>query len=238
MATAPATNNAPFAVIERPRVSVNTTDLVTRASAIERIESAEQLEIAAEIKKNLTSLKKKIESDFAPTKDAINAAKNALMAQIHGYLDPIDNAIARLQTLGNTYLREEERKRIEEQRRKQEEERKRLEAERLEEAAMLEAMGENETAEQLISEPVEVAPIPTMAPPPPVAGVAQVRTWTYEITDRKALYHAIAAAPEGHVLREVDTILAKVLGGVARKHKDSLPIPGVHFKSELSARSK
>ncbi|MEN6440511.1 MAG: hypothetical protein ABFD97_18205 [Syntrophobacter sp.] len=156
------------------------------------------------------------------------------------YYDPADKAVRAAKALMSTYDAEQERIRQAEQRRLQEEARKREEESRLAAAIEAEQAGAAEEAEEIINEPVYVAPVVVPKATPKVAGgpVFQTR-WFASVVDIKALCRAVAdgkASTEYVMGLEKDRVSGVIscpaLNKMATALKSTLNVPGVKAMSK------
>jgi hypothetical protein len=119
----------------------------------------------------------------------------------------------------------QEAKRREEQARLEAEARKRAEDEQLALAAQLEKEGDQETAEAVLAEPVQVAPVVVQRTAPAATRLSAGRSvWSAEVTNLMALVKAVAEGRQPITLLEPNMT---ALNGMARSLKSSLSIPGV-----------
>jgi hypothetical protein len=151
-------------------------------------------------------------------------------ARLDAAINPVKDARKTLKQLCVSFDQEQERIRREEQARLEAEARKRAEDEALASAAQAEAEGDTATAEAIISEPVQIAPVvaPRTAPAP--SRLSAGRTiWSAEVTNLMALVKAIADGKQSITLIEANI---PALNKMATALKSSMNIPGVVAKSK------
>lgn len=175
-------------------------------------------------------LETEIHSAFDPIVEKAHQAHKEAVAQRKRYLDPIEEGRRILKGKMITYTQEQERIRREEQARLEAEARKRAEDEALALAAQAEAEGDKETAEAIISEPVQVAPVVVQKTAPAPSRLSAGRTiWYAEVTDLKTLCKAIVEGKQPVTLIEANMVS---LNKMATALKGSMSIPGVVAKSK------
>jgi hypothetical protein len=199
---------------------------------------------------------------FDPIVDAAHKAHKVAVEQRKGLLTHALDAERTLKARMALYEQEQERKRREaeaaaarerarleaEERERVAAEQKRLQAEaeekRLAEAVQAEQRGDTETAERLVSAPVDIAPVvskpvfvpPIMAPPAPrVEGVSFRDEWSAEVTDLSALVKAIAGGTVPLTLVKADQV---ALNGMARSLREAMKIPGVKAVSKRNVAAR
>ena len=133
-----------------------------------------------------------------------------------------------------TFTEDQEIKRREEERRLQEEARKRAEEQTLQAALEAEAAGEKEEAEQIIAEPVYVAPIKVMSEIPKSKESHIRETWSAEIIDVMALVKSIAEGKTDIQAIEPNHLIKNhpFLNTLATRYNKTLNIPGVKAVSK------
>lgn len=184
------------------------------------IRDAETYQTACDFLKTLKTIEAEINSTFdEPIRRAYEAHK-AIVAAKKKHFEPIEQAERIVKPKISAYLAEEERKRREEERRLQEEARKKAEEEALAQAAELEAEGDTEGAEALISEPVVAPPVVLPKATPKVSGIATREVWLYKITDANK------------IPRQYLKIDEQKIGQIVRAMKGQTSIPGVQVYSE------
>jgi hypothetical protein len=118
-----------------------------KARSIQIVDAASYT-LAANQKKDLATLRKRIVTEFEPMKKASHAAWKAVVAKENEHLEPIEEAEKILTAVIKQFEFDEERKRREIQRRLDEEQRQRDEADRLRREAEAKAHGWRERLKQ------------------------------------------------------------------------------------------
>jgi hypothetical protein len=131
-------------------------------------------------------LKKKIQRDFADSKEKAYDAWKAVVAQEKGHLDGLDEARGIIKNKMDAWSREQDRLREIEQRKLEAQAKKLAEDQALAEAKLAEDSGDKEAAEQIISAPLDVAPvyIPKSTP--------KATTVIRRVPDREKIAQALA----------------------------------------------
>lgn len=209
LATVPETKE----VDERAREALSiATDLTIRDSRT--------YETACDFLKSLKTIEKDINATFdEPIRRAFEAHRSIVAAK-KKHFEPIERAEQMVKPKIAAYLQEQERIRREEERRLQEEQRKRAEEEALAQAAELEAEGQKEAAEALLSEPLPVAPVVLPKTTPKVSGIAAREVWMFRVIDPTKIPRQYLKVDE------------QKIGQVVRAMKDTANIPGVQIYSE------
>lgn len=216
----------PQEIIEAETTSLTMTE---QAKAI-TIANPDQYVSASELWKNIRAMREKVGSSFDPLIKHAHALHKATLAKKAEIDAPLEVAEKTVKKAMNAWDEEQERIRQEEQRRLQEEARKREEEARLAAAIEAEQAGAKEEAEQILEEPVYVAPVVVQKQTPKVQGGPVFRTvWKHQVTDLKALVQAVAAGKAPLQALKADDVF---LGQQARSLKDALRIPGVKTYSE------
>lgn len=202
------------------------TEIVKTANAI-TIASQADLEEAGEFLRNVATQKKLVVDTFKAAKSAAHNAHREITGMEKKFLDPLKKADDAVRSKVVAYNREQEEKRREEQRRLDEEARKAEEERRIAHAEQLEAQGEPEAAEQVLSAPIQPPAVIARPAVEKVAGISMRETWKFEIVDESA------------IPREYMTPDTKAIDNHARSMKSKAGIPGVRFYPEksVSARS-
>ena len=155
-----------------------------------------------------------------PIKKAHEAHKS-LTTKRSESLKPLQEIFKNIGGQCSTYQAEQER--IAEEKRREEEERLRKEEEdrRLEDAEALEEAGKTEEAEQVLNDPINVAPPPKQAPPK-VDSVSYRENWKYEIQNRELIPRDFMKPDEVKI------------GQFVRAMKEKASIKGVRIWAEKS----
>lgn len=192
--------------IKVPDVSVIRTEssaLVAEARAL-RVTSHEEYAVAGEFIQRCARLRKNVVELFAePTAAADKLHK--FLTGLRGQLCAVpDEARAIAEAPMKSFLREEERRRREEQARREAEEKAKQEDALQDEALELEAGGQHEAAEQVISTPV-VAPVIDIARPK-ADGVSHRKCFTFRVLDASKLDRKFLMADEKKIRQTVNAL--------------------------------
>lgn len=206
---------------------------------------------AGEMAKTVALYIKRVGEVLDPICDAAFAAHKIAVGQRDALLKPAqgakrilgermgawDREQARLRREAEDQARRERERQEAEARAVAEAETRRLQAEaeakRIDEAGALEAAGDREGAERLISAPVAVAavkPMPIFAPrpvataPARVDGITHRDQWSAEVTDLMQLVQAVAVGRAPLTLVKADEV---ALNQMARALKQGMNVPGV-----------
>ncbi len=210
-------------IVEAERAAEASAQLLTEARHL-TIETAEDIEAAADLRRAIKRLSDQAEADRAQLKRPIldegrriDGAFKPVAADLEAATRIIDAA---MRTYNN---RERERARAEEIRRREEAERERQTLAAMAQIAVEEGM--IETAEELTRE-AEHVPTPIItANIPKAEGLSSAVLWRFEITD-------VALIPRQYVIPD-----ERAIGGVVRALKGATNIPGIRVYSEESFRS-
>ena len=177
----------------------------------------------------LLTICKQLETEIHAAFDGIvekaHQAHKEAVAQRSKYLMPIEEGRKILKQKMIAYQSDQELKRFKEQQRLEAEARKRAEDEALAAAVQAEAEGDKETAEAILAEPVQVAPVVAQRTAPAASRLSAGRSvWSAEVVSLLALVKAIAAGTQPITLIEANMT---ALNGRARSDKNYLSIPGV-----------
>ncbi len=214
---------------EAEEVTTRALTIPEQANAV-KIVDADSYVKASGLWQDIRALRAKVKESFDPIIQKAHAAHRAALDSKAKVDAPLEVAEKTVKKAMNAWDEEQERIRQEEQRRLQEEARKREEEARLAAAIEAEQAGAKEEAEQILEEPVYVAPVVVQKQTPKVQGGPVFRTvWKHQVTDLMALVKAVAA---GHAPLTAIQANDVFLGQQARSLKDALRIPGVKAYSE------
>ena len=214
---------------EAEEVTTRALTIPEQADAV-KIVDADSYVKASGLWQDIRALRAKVKESFDPIIQKAHAAHRAALDSKAKVDAPLEVAEKTVKKAMNAWDEEQERIRQEEQRRLQEEARKREEEARLAAAIEAEQAGAKEEAEQILEEPVYVAPVVVQKQTPKVQGGPVFRTvWKHQVTDLMALVKAVAA---GHAPLTAIQANDVFLGQQARSLKDALRIPGVKAYSE------
>jgi vacuolar-type H+-ATPase subunit I/STV1 len=157
----------------------------------------------------------------------LDESKAKIISFFSGPLEKLEKAKNYLNNIMVRFAEEEESKRREEERRLQEEAKKRAEEEALGQALEAEAAGENQEAEQIISEPVYVPSIKIASEIPKSKESHLREIWDCDAFDLNLTVKAIA---EGKAPIESVQYNITFLNAQARAYKSALNIPGTKAK--------
>lgn len=165
----------------------------------------------------------------------LDDAKAKIMAFFKPASDKLNDAATIISNTMLVWEDEQERIRQEAEQKAHKEARERTEEEQLALAAELEASGDKETAEAIISAPVEVAPVKIQSTVPRTAQAFSRETWSGEVTDLMALVKAIA---EGKAPLNLVMANQTAINGLARSLKRSMNYPGIRAISSKTMASR
>lgn len=210
-----------------------TTVLPATAQSLS-ITDAPSFERAGSFLRTVKALRAEVESVFGPIVSSAHATWKHSIAQRKRVEDPMIEAESIVKRSIAAYHAEQERVMREEQRRREEEARRQEEERRLAEAIEIEALGDAEEAERVLSEP-------SFAPPPPplmpqrVAGISTREAWSARVVNLRELVRAVS---DGKAPIEALKADMTTLNQMARALKGSLSIPGVEPTCETSVSAR
>lgn len=209
--------------IQQDDIEQRALTLPEKARAI-AVEDDASYQLAGGVLLQIKEFRKEINDTFDPIIAKAYAAHKEAKAQKTKVEAPLIEAEGILKPAMATYTTEQERKAREELLRLEAEARKRAEDEVLAAAAQAERDGDRDTAEAIISSPVEVAPIVQNPATPKVNGVSYRDNWTAQVTSLFALVKAIAAGQQ-----PISLVMANLpaLNLQAKSLKGEMNIPGV-----------
>jgi hypothetical protein len=214
---------------EMKEVNALALSVPDQAKQITAIKTVEDYTRAGEILLTIKEIRKKIEATFKPIKQKMDAAKKEVLDQEKAADRPLAEAEAWIKPLIVSYnaeqerIRREEEERLREIARKEEEERRLQEAIAAEEEAKRNGASKDEIAEvvqQVIDEPVSVAPIVIPKSVPKVAGISMRENWKFRIVNEKLI-------PREYL--KVDDVK---IGAIVRALKGATNIPGIEAYNE------
>lgn len=214
---------------EMKEVNALALSVPDQARQITAIKTFEDYTRAGEILLTIKEIRKKIEATFKPIKQKMDAAKKEVLEQEKAADRPLAEAEAWIKPLIATYnaeqerIRREEEERLREIARKEEEERRLQEAIAAEEEAKRNGASKEQIAEvvqQVIDEPVKVAPIVVPRSVPKVAGISMRENWKFRVVNEKLI-------PREYM--KVDDVK---IGAVVRALKGATNIPGIEAYNE------
>jgi len=223
---------------EAEEVTTRALTIPEQANAV-KIVDADSYVKASKLWQDIRAIRAQVKESFDPIiKRAHEVHREALdrKAKVDAPLEMAEKTVKKAM---NAWDEEQERIRREEERRLQDEARKREEEARLAAAIEAEQAGAKEEAEQILEQPVYVAPVVVPKATPKVAGgpVFQTR-WFASVTDIKALCRAVAdgkASTEYVMGLEKDRLTGIVscpaLNKMATALKGTMNVPGVQAMS-------
>ena len=210
---------------------ITTTEVEQKALSVPEqakaltVTSNEQYEQGEGLLATCKQLETEIHTAFDGIVEKAYQAHKEAVAQRSRYLIPIEEGRKILKHKMIAYQDQQERIRLEEQARLEAEARKRAEDEQLALAAQLEKEGDQETAEAILAEPVQVAPVVVQRIVPAASRLSAGRSvWSAEVVNLAVLVRAIAENKQPINLIEPNMI---ALNGMARSLKSTMAIPGV-----------
>lgn len=224
---------------------VQESDVRVEDQALALVDEARSLVIADEpsyqnaalwLRERCKAVLAKVDAVFDPIIRKAHEAHKEAVAQKRIVAAPIEEAERVVKGAIGSYLREQERIRLELQRKADESARKLAEEEALMRAEALEAAGRNEEAEEVISRPLAPMPILASRSIPKAAGVTRRTNFRAEVTDLRALVRHVANHPEHLNLLQAN---GPSLNQLAKAMKGDLSIPGVRVVADdvVSARA-
>lgn len=218
------------AVIERPDTTELATEGHSQVAVAQRmiVDSPESYELAAVIKRELQTLRKRIADTFDPIIAKWHEGHKATLAAKRELDAPPAKAMKIIEDKRLAWSAEKERERRAEEDRLRAIELKRAEDTRLAEAERLEAEGRTEQAEAVIAAPIAPTPVVVRSTVPKSEGVSEREIWTMRIVNASLV-------PREHCVPD-----EKGLKAMARTRRQTAvgTVPGVEFyavKSEATA---
>jgi hypothetical protein len=206
-------------IIEVNNLALSVPD---QAKQIAAIKTNDDYTRAGQILLTIKDIRKKIEATFKPIKQKMDAAKKEVLDQEKAADKPLLEAEAWLKPLISNYLIEQEKARKAEEDRLREIARKEEEERQLQAAIEAEQNGSKEEAEEIISAPVQAAPVVVPKTVPKVAGISQRENWKFRIIDEKK------------IPREFLKVDEVKIGAYARAMKSAGKIEGVEIYNEAT----
>jgi hypothetical protein len=189
------------------------------------VASQEHCELVADRLRDIKALRAEIGRTFDPIDRAQIEARKVTIAQRKKIEDPLVQAETLFKSKVGAYAAEQQRKAREvaalaealarEAREKAEKE-----------ARELEAAGERELADAVREESAVASAAPVLPPPVKVAGISIGETWTFEVTDLKALVAACASGSAPLAFLQPNET---AIGQMARAVKGTQTYPGVRI---------
>lgn len=225
-------------LVQTDEVENKALSIVDQAKAVQ-VTNAETYTAAGMLWKSIGEMITEVKATFDPICDAAHKAHRAATEKRAKYLDPLTSAQKAVKKLMSDYdaeqerIRREEEARLAEIARKEEEERQLQAAIAAEEEAKRNGATKEEAAEiaqEVINEPVYVAPVVVPKATPKLQGGPVYREiWSAEVISIKELCRAVV---EGRASIECVTPNMPVLNKMAVALKNTLNIPGVRAVSK------
>jgi hypothetical protein len=174
---------------------------------------------AQEALKLVKSRQKEVEAWFKPLVEKAHAAHKELTSKRKQALDPLKVCYNNISGKVSKYSAEKEAEARRERERQEAELKRQQEEQQLADAEALQDAGKTEEAEQVLSQPVSVAPVPLQTAPK-VDNVSYRENWHFDIQDQSKI---------PNVFMTPDT---KKIGQYVRAMKGSASIPGVRIYVE------
>jgi hypothetical protein len=188
------------------------------------ITTNEDFERAGELLKTIKGLRAEVDGTFDPIIGKAHEAHKEALAQKRKYEAPLAEAEGLLKPKLSAYLQEQERLRKAEELRLEQAARAEEERQRLENAVVLDEMGETDAANTLLEEPVVSVPVFVPRQAPKVTGIVATKTYSAQVTNLQELIRAVADGKVPAMAIQANTVF---LGQQARAMKDTFNYPGV-----------
>jgi hypothetical protein len=200
----------------------------TRKKAQTALQTAQRLTIsdnetfsqAGTFRDGLKAIEKEINDTFDGPISAAFKAHKAIVAAKKTYSEPLEYALRLIKQKMIAWDEEQRRKQRLEQARLEAEAKKKADDEAMELAAELEKAGLNREAEEVIAEPVQVAPVVAPKLTPKIEGFSYRANWKWRVTNA-------ALIP-----REYLTTDDLKISGIVRAMKKATNIPGIEVYEE------
>lgn len=216
------------AIMEREQLEIRALDLPAQARRL-TIHNDQDFAQVGEFLKGIKGLRAEINSNYDPVIAAAYHTHREAVAAKRKVEAPLIEAETYAKALVADYHAELERIRREEQLRAERIAREEAERRQLEEAALLHDIGETDSANALLEEPIVYAPPIVSRPAPKVSGIAVQKRYSAECFDLMALVRAVAA---GQVPLQALEPNQTFLNRQAVALRNALQYPGVRVKAE------
>lgn len=220
-------------MLEIQEVETKALSFPDKASAI-TIDNSEAFIAAGEFLKSVKAMRAEIAATFTPIREKAHAAWKETIRQQEKVEEPLIRAEGILKPRIAAYLTEQERIRREEELRLQKLAQEEEERRQLENAAILDDLGETEEANALLEETPVAAPVVVERNVPKVSGIAMTKRYSAECFDLMALVKAVAAGKAPIQCLKADEVF---LNRQAVAMREALQYPGVKVvtNSNISA---
>jgi hypothetical protein len=193
------------------------------------IQTPDQYIAAGELLKSIKLLRAEIDQTFDPIISAAYAAHKEAVAQKKKVDAPLLEAEGIIKPRVAAYLSEQERLRREEELRLQKQAQEEEERRQVENAAILDDLGETEAANQLLDETVIAPPVVLPKLTPKVSGISTSQRYSAEVVNLLELVKAVAAGKAPIQCLKADTVF---LNRQAVAMRQSMAYPGVRLRVE------
>jgi hypothetical protein len=190
---------------------------------------------AGELLRTIKGLRGEVDQSFDPIIQKAHEAHREAIAQKRKIEAPLAEAEGILKPRIAAYLNEQERIRREEELRLQRQAEEEARQRQLENAVILDDIGETEEANALLEERPTVAPVILPRSVPKVAGVSMSKRYSAVVTNLMELVKAVAVGKAPIQALKADDVF---LNRQAVAMKEALQYPGVriHIESNISAK--
>ncbi len=220
---------AALKLVEPEDVQQKALGYVEAVKSLPPIKTPEEYLAVGELWKQGKALLEEIKEGYDDLIQAAHKLHKDTIAKRDRYYVPTEEGVKAAKQLMSVYDEEQERIQREEKARLAEIARKAEEERRLQEALAAENAGEKEEAEEILQEPVHIAPVIVPKVVPKIKGGPSFRrVWAAEVRDIKALCRAIA---EGKASPNLVTPNMAALNKLATALKETMNVPGVRAYS-------
>lgn len=220
---------AALKLVEPEDVQQKALGYVEAVKSLPPIKTPEEYLAVGELWKQGKALLEEIKEGYDDLIQAAHKLHKDTIAKRDRYYVPTEEGVKAAKQLMSVYDEEQERIQREEKARLAEIARKAEEERRLQEALAAEASGEKEEAEEILQEPVHIAPVVVPKVVPKIKGGPSFRVvWAAEVRDIKALCRAIV---EGKASPNLVVPNMAALNKLAVALKDTMNVPGVRAYS-------
>jgi len=199
---------------EAQAVAVRALNVPEQAKAL-RITDTVTYAKAGDVLTAIKELREQINAAFDPIIKKAHETHKEVIAQKKKAEAPLVEAEGIVKPQIAAYQAEQERRRREEEERIRQELMKAEEEARMQAALAAEAAGNQDEAEQIIDEPIHVAPVVLPKTTPKLEGISTRKVWKFRITD------------ESKIPREYLAVDVVKIGGVVRALGNQARIPGI-----------
>ena len=187
--------------------------------------------VACELVKTIKALRAEIALTFEPIRTKAHQAWKETIRQQDKVEAPLEEGERRVKAVIALWLTEQERLRKAEELRLQKQAQEEEERRQLENAVILDDLGETDEANRLLDEQVEVPAIVLPRFTPQVKGVSMSQRYSAEVTNLMELVKAVAAGKAPLQCLKADQVF---LNRQAVAMRTAMSYPGVRLKTESS----